>query len=175
MMPAPSASADWETRYRDNVLPVYRFVYSRVGNRPDAEDLTSKVFLRALPRMDYSPGKDGRAYLFATARTALADHWRERYKVNDVELPEEIAGLVTPAASDDAERTAGRILALLPNRYRQVLELRFLRGLSVHEAAGVMSISRGNAKVLQLRALRKAAELREGLIRTEASCRRYSG
>jgi RNA polymerase sigma-70 factor (ECF subfamily) len=52
-----------------------------------------------------------------------------------------------------------RILALLPDRFRQVLELRFLRGYSVAEAAREMGVSNSNAKVLQYRALRKAAQV----------------
>ena len=42
------AYADWESVYRDNVARLYRLMYSRVGNRPDAEDLTSEVFKVAL-------------------------------------------------------------------------------------------------------------------------------
>jgi DNA-directed RNA polymerase specialized sigma24 family protein len=48
---------DWESIYRDNVDRIYRLMYSRVGNRPDAEDLTSEVFKAALPplRLSASP------------------------------------------------------------------------------------------------------------------------
>ena len=37
--------ADWESVYRDNVSLVFRVMFSRVGNRMDAEDLTTEVFL----------------------------------------------------------------------------------------------------------------------------------
>jgi hypothetical protein len=40
--------ADWESVYRDNVSLVFRVMFSRVGNRMDAEDLTTEVFLAAL-------------------------------------------------------------------------------------------------------------------------------
>ncbi len=40
--------ADWEAAYLDNVGRLYRLMYSRVGNRPDAEDLTAEVFKSAL-------------------------------------------------------------------------------------------------------------------------------
>ena len=53
------------------------------------------------------------------------------------------------------------LLARLPDRYAQVLELRFLNRLSVAETAQKMGISPGNAKILQYRALRKAALLGE--------------
>jgi RNA polymerase sigma factor (sigma-70 family) len=46
----------------------------------------------------------------------------------------------------------------LPERYRRILELRFLRSMSLKEVAAEMRITVGNAKVLQHRALRLAAE-----------------
>jgi len=52
-------------------------------------------------------------------------------------------------------------LRSLPERYAQVLELRFLERLSVAETATRMGVSNGNAKVLQYRALRMAALLDE--------------
>ena len=39
---------DWESVYRDNIDRLYRLMYARVGNRADAEDLTSEVFRTAL-------------------------------------------------------------------------------------------------------------------------------
>jgi len=50
----------------------------------------------------------------------------------------------------------------LPDRYRRVLELRFLERLSVADTARTMGISSGNARVLQYRALRRAALMEEG-------------
>ena len=47
----PPEPADWEAVYREHVTEVYRFVYARVGNRADAEDVTSTTFMRALPHL----------------------------------------------------------------------------------------------------------------------------
>lgn len=71
---------DWEAIYFDNVGRVYRLMFSRVGNRDDAEDLTTEVFLAALRplRVSASVGEI-RAYLVATAQTVLASFWRKRY------------------------------------------------------------------------------------------------
>ena len=43
-----AAYPDWDAVYRDNVTWVYRLMYSKVGNQPDAEDLTAEVFMAAL-------------------------------------------------------------------------------------------------------------------------------
>src|ERR1700733_1470552 len=68
---------DWESVYRDNVTRLYRLMYARVGNRPDAEDLTSEVFRTALRPLRLGSSKgEVRAYLLMTAQTVLASHWR---------------------------------------------------------------------------------------------------
>jgi RNA polymerase sigma-70 factor (ECF subfamily) len=53
------------------------------------------------------------------------------------------------------------VLRPLPPRYRQILELRFLEGRTLGDTAAIMGITEGNAKVLQHRALKKAAALQE--------------
>lgn len=158
-------AASWEELYRAHVVSVYRYVVSRCGNRPDAEDITAAVFLRALPRL--RPGAsegEARAYLRATARSLLAEHWAAHYGVEMTEYVEGAVPAVAAATQDQGEAGRRRVAALLdrlPDHYRRVLELRFLRGLSVRETAREMQVSVANAKVLQWRALRRAADLRD--------------
>src|ERR1700751_3310851 len=79
----------WEELYRAHVVPVYRFVFSRCGNRPDAEDITAAVFVRALPRLRPTASEsEARAYLRATARSLLAEHWAAHYGVEMAEYAE---------------------------------------------------------------------------------------
>ncbi len=156
---------DWESVYRDNIDRLYRLMYARVGNRPDAEDLTSEVFSTALPPMRLSSSKgEVRAYLLVTAKTVLASHWRRRLgqPVTTIDLDTDIRYLSEPSGPElpsDAPARAGKILGGLPARYRRILELRFLEACSIKEAAQAMHVSVGNAKVLQHRALRMAANL----------------
>lgn len=165
-MLATAAYPNWDAIYVDNVQRIYRLMYSRVGNRSDAEDLTSQVFVAALgPLRATASVGEVRAYLSATARTVLAEHWRhtlgreitdidpDQIDPDDYDPPRQAAP--TPGARERAER----ILAALPDRYRQILELRFLRGRTIRQAAGELGVSTANAKVLQHRALRKAAGL----------------
>ena len=155
------APLDWERVYRDNVISIYRLMYSKVGNQADAEDLTSQVFVGALPhlRANASSGEI-HSYLVATARTMLADHWRRRLGHPVTEIDENIHQAPEQEVSgpDPLHRTR-RILNMLPANYRRILELRFLEQRPVRDAAAAMGISTGNARVLQHRALRRAAEL----------------
>ena len=150
---------DWEAVYRDNLTGIYRYVYGRVGNRPDAEDLTGEIFTATLHRLRLpSPRERVRAYLVQTARTVLADHWRRWYgHPHPGALDDDASNLPEVTLNEDASARAERILARLPANFRRILELRFLRGYSVREAAREMGVSEGNARVLQLRALRYAA------------------
>jgi len=156
----------WEAVYEDNVTWVYRTIFARVGNRADAEDLTSEVFLAAMRPLRLTASVAGvRAYLRATARTVLAAHWRSTmgYEVTTID------DVPAPVDSDVAVSTAPQRVAMvldgLPDNYRRVLELRFLQGRSVREAAGDLGVSVANAKVLQHRALRLAAQINEGVPR----------
>lgn len=155
---------DWEAVYLDNVERVYRVMFGRVGNRADAEDLTAEVFQAALQplRMSASRG-EVRAYLLATARTVLASHWRRHYAVEITTIdPERDHAEKEPLEiSADAPKRVTAILAALPERYRRILELRFLEANSLRETARAMNVSLTNAKVLQHRALHRAAQLAE--------------
>ena len=81
-------------------------------------------------------------------------------------LQEARTARLAPPAADVVrqEQTAARaraLLARLPENYRTVLSHRLLEGLSVAETARCMGTSEANVKVLQHRALKRAAELRE--------------
>jgi len=162
---AGDAYPDWEAVYRDNVDRLYRLMFAKVGNRPDAEDLTAEVFLIALRplRLSASVG-EVRSYLLATARTVLATHWRRTLGREVTTLDDDLAAEefeLDPGPLARSVERAGKILAALPERYRRVLQLRFLRGYSLKEAAAELGVTVGNAKVLQHRALRQAAAVAE--------------
>ena len=152
---------DLHAIYVDNAAWVHHMLFARVGNHPDAEDLTAEVFLRVLKPLRVSARiAEVRGYLRATTRTVLAAYWREA-KHRETTSLDELADL-----PDTAEQTVGAafeqahlVLDALPDTYRRILELRFLQRCSVKDTAAQMGISVGNAKVLQHRALRRAAAL----------------
>ena len=158
---------DAEALYRTQVRPLYTFIYSKVGNREAAEDLTSEVFTKALTHLD--PTREAHsivAWLYRVARTTVADYWRAGRGSRVIALEEARTARQAPPAADVVrqEQTAARataLLARLPENYRTVLSYRVLEGLSVAETARCMGTSEANVKVLQHRALKRAAELRE--------------
>jgi RNA polymerase sigma-70 factor (ECF subfamily) len=140
---------------------VYAFVYARVGNRPDAEDLIQQVAMKAIPRLrEGSSVASIRAYLFVTARTVLAGFWANRFGLAEYELREDLAlDMEVPEPPQASVERVNTILGKLPPNYRRVLELRFLRGYSLKEVAAELGSTVGGIKVMQLRALRAASRV----------------
>jgi RNA polymerase sigma-70 factor (ECF subfamily) len=104
-----------------------------------------------------------RAYLVTTARTVLAGYWRRTLgrEITTLNDDDDLESVPAEAASADAAGRAAAILAELPEQYRRILQLRFLESCSVREAATALGVSVAYAKVLQHRALRRAAQLME--------------
>jgi RNA polymerase sigma-70 factor (ECF subfamily) len=161
----------FEEIYDEQVVPIYRFIYARVGNRPDAEDLTAQVFMRAVEQLD-TTRDNGQivSWLYRVSQNAIADYWRAFYRLPVIGTDQVAPGWEPPQPGEVQEspdqtaaavRRVKRVLERLPQRYATVLELRFLQRMTVAETAQQMGISHGNAKILQYRALRKAAMLGE--------------
>lgn len=159
--------ADVEAIYQAHVRPIYAFVYGKVGNREAAEDITSEVFTRALTRVDLTREEHSIvAWLYRVARNSVVDYWRANGAAHVIAFQEALAVRSAPLTPDPrrSQKTAARAHALLerlPDNYRAVLSYRLLDGLSVAETARRMGISEANVKVLQHRALKRAADVRE--------------
>src|SRR5262249_9579547 len=71
----PTANATLQTLYDAYVTAVYKFIFRKVGNREDAEDLTSQVFLKAAQNLDTDRDAQSMlAWIYQVARTTIADH-----------------------------------------------------------------------------------------------------
>lgn len=150
----------------ERYLPrVYRYVAARLTAAEDAEDVTATVFLRmvdALSRYQWR-GLPFGAWLFRIARNELASfHRRAQYRVADP-LDE---GLRDPAPGapgnvEEAERLAAvrEAISQLPPAQREVVELRFMAGLSIADTAKVLGKSETNVKVLQYKGVRRLQRL----------------
>src|SRR5947208_16084461 len=71
-----------QTFYQENLRPIYRYVYSQVRTREEAEDLTSQIFIKAVRTIDHGRNPHiTRTWLFQVARTTIADYWRLYYRL----------------------------------------------------------------------------------------------
>ena len=158
---------DFQTLYQENLNLIYRYVYSKVGNREEAEDLTSQIFIKAIRLVHTERGSlSVQKWLFQVARTTIADFWRARYRISTSSLEALLdSGWEGPVQSEAVEihtspvEQVQRLLQALPENYREVLNCRFLLNLSIRETAMRLGLSEANVKVLQFRALKRAADL----------------
>jgi RNA polymerase sigma-70 factor (ECF subfamily) len=158
---------EFQTFYQENLGLIYRYVYSKVGNREEAEDLTSQIFIKAIRGIDTERGTQKmQKWLFQVARTTIVDYWRIHYRIKTSSLEELLeGGWEGPTDDEDTiiriepVEHVQQLLAALPEQYREVLKCRFLLNLSVKDTASQLGLSEANVKVLQFRALKRAADL----------------
>src|SRR5713226_3994950 len=159
-----SRDAQMETIFRTHVADLYRYIYRQVHHAVIAEDLTSAVFLKALRwlQQDRSP-ESVKGWLYATARSIIANYWREHAQIEFLPLEAVEAMPLLSEESDEQLRPLQariqRLLGGLPSRERDILTLRFFQGYSAAEIGQVLGLSAEHVRVLQLRALRRAASL----------------
>jgi RNA polymerase sigma-70 factor (ECF subfamily) len=145
--------------YERHVDAIYRYVYFRVDNAAEAEDLTATVFLKAWEALGRYRDNDMRfrALLYRIAHNLIIDRHRTRKSEEPLEsadghsadLRETEAGII---ARERLQRLSAALARLEPAQ-QQVLTLRFIGGLSHAETAQVVGKSDGAVRVLQHRAL----------------------
>jgi RNA polymerase sigma-70 factor (ECF subfamily) len=160
---------EFQTFYQEKFGLIYRYVYGKVGKREVAEDLTSEIFLKAIRGINQQRRPQSmQNWLYLVARTTVADYWRASYREQSSSLDAMLdAGWEGPAEEESAatsSRAAQRVQSLLqalPERYREVLTCRFLLNLSLNATALRLGLTVSNVKILQFRALRRAADLEQ--------------
>ena len=140
--------------YENHFDRVYAYVARRVGNRHEAEDITSEVFHQALEKIGSFEwrGVPFAAWLLRIAANATADRWRQRAR--------EQGNLGKEASEefdfDEANEQARlfRLVKELPLDQRLVIEMRFAQEKSIREIAQTVGRTEGAVKQLQFRAIR---------------------
>ena len=135
---------------------LYRYVYYRVGNRQEAEDITETVFLRAwqaLPRFR-KENVALTAWLYRIGHNAVIDHYRASKRHTALDGTVALKGDPLPdvVAAEEAESLRVAV-ASLPEEQSQVLVLRFVEDLGHDEVAAVLGKSAGACRMIQHRAL----------------------
>ena len=148
---------------------IYRYIFYRVGDAMEAEDLTEQVFLRASEAIGRYrlEGYPFSSWLYRIAHNMIVDHYRAKKDVvpldavsltltDDALSPEE-------SLARDVEVTRLReALAQLTGEQQQLLLLRFVEGLSHAQVAQILGRREGSVRVMQHRALAALNHILEG-------------
>lgn len=167
----------WIAMLQALMVPIYRWIYTRMGNREQAEQLTARVVDTAIREryerrnhsLDVPTSEALRVRLCQIARAVVADELHATYgeaaralvdRMNrmSAEDMERMAADDTVHASLAAARMNG-VLSRLPAREREVLTCRFLMGYPIERTAAQMHLSVPETLALQFVALRHASQL----------------
>ena len=139
---------------------IYSYLHLSVGNRHDAEDLTTQTFLKMLEAIGRFRWRSApfSAWLFRIAHNLAMDHFRASRRWQPEEEVPEPEGAIESSAEEAALESIGRrsMLELIENlspEQKQVLTLKFVFSFSNGEAAAILGKTEGAVKSLQHRAL----------------------
>jgi RNA polymerase sigma-70 factor (ECF subfamily) len=140
---------DTEALYRPLRDKLLAFFGRYTGDREIAEDLTQTAFLRLFRRLEKEQDLvNTAAYLFATARNVLIDHYRTQR--SEDELPEILDSSTNTADEDAVRREVASWLTShvdrLPSPYAETLRLTELQNLKYTEVADILRIRLGTVK-----------------------------
>jgi len=140
---------------------IYSYLHVSVGNRHDAEDLTTQTFLKMLEKIGSFRWQSApfSAWLFRIAHNLAMDHFRANRRWQpEEEVPEPPLSDAEPSAELRALQTIGResmlkLIERLSPEQQQVLTLKFVFNLPNSDVAAVLDKTHGAVKSLQHRAL----------------------
>ena len=164
-----SARKDRETRlaslYEEYYDRIARYVYVRIGNRDEAQDIAGKVFLKALESLKsyQERGIPMQAWLFRIAHNLVIDYYRKMHDQRTVPIDSvTVRDDADPAAivekNIELERV-NRAMEQLTAEQKEVIGLRFFAGLTSKEVGSILNKSDGAVREMQRAGIEKLRSL----------------
>jgi RNA polymerase sigma-70 factor (ECF subfamily) len=153
--------------YQEYYTPIFRFVYSKIGDKSEAEDLTQVVFTKLFKAVkNYEDrGFTPLAYIFTMARNELKNFYRKKSAINmedeDLFIALERTSIKNdrcPISSHEKKSGSELLLTLLKqlkDEPRKILEMKYLSGYSNKEISQTTNKSEANIRQIQVRAIRQ--------------------
>lgn len=154
--------------YDTYITRVYRFVYFKVSNREEAEDITSDVFLKAWHYITDPTKKDVDSFsglVYRIARTTIIDHYRSTAKrqtstLDGIDIPDTASIEALHNKADAAQIMVA--LRSLKQEYQEVILLKYIEQYSTAEIAKILEKKATNVRVTLHRALKLLKKTLEG-------------
>ncbi len=149
--------------YRRYVDRIYRYVYSRVGRKVDAEDLTARIFTEAMEGLEgYREQGTFSAWLFTIAHRCVVDHYRQKRPTRPLDEALDTVGegpnpLAEVVREERLEHLA-QLVRILDEEKQELLRLRFAGELTYREIGEIVGRSEGAVKMAVHRLLRRLEE-----------------
>ena len=147
--------------YEKYIDQIYNYIYYRTSNGKDAEDLCSRVFIRALNHIERyeDRGYPFSAWLYRIAHNLVINWYRDREKAEEISLsehypPPTMDGSIEDRIEKEDEKSAlMRVIANLPDDRKELLILKHVEGLTNSEIGQIMDRTEGAIKALYHRTL----------------------
>ena len=158
--------------YERYVERIYNYVFYRVGNEQDAQDLTARVFYRALAHMDSyrDRGAPFAAWLYRIAHNLVANWYRDQSRRRELRLDDVVLFAEKSKEPDqmaerhDESRVLLDAIRQLPGERQTLLILKFVDELSNAEIGRILGRSESAVKSLYHRTLVALRQKLEGQI-----------
>lgn len=153
----PEAFGELYRRYLDKI---YNYIYYRTGNHQDAEDLTAKVFHKALNHIrSYKyKGVPFSAWLYRIAHNLVANWYRDQEKrrtvpIDEINIKDKFNNPFHNTIKAEQVQILQEAIAQLPSTRQELLILKFNEGLTNAEIGEILNRSEGAIKSLYHRTL----------------------
>jgi RNA polymerase sigma-70 factor (ECF subfamily) len=148
--------------------PLYHFIYYKVQNREEAEDITQETYVKTLTYLQKqnTPPDNFLAYMKTVAFNVLRDRWRQKKRRGITVNIDEI-NLEDMAGQDPHKAVAQRLqlenaMKKLSAEQRAIIDLRIIKGHSVAETAKIVGKTEAAVRSSQYRALQALSRLLDG-------------
>lgn len=163
--------------FKTRVLPtkdkLYRFAFKMVGDSEEARDIVQEVFIKVWnKRNEFDQLENMEAWCMRVTRNLTLDKLKSKKRrltdTIDNQMEVSMGDNVTPYRStelNDAMQQIGNYISTLPEKQKQIIQLRDVEGYSYKEISDILEIDLNQVKVNLFRA-RKS--VRDNLINANA-------
>ncbi len=143
-------------------VPIFRYIYYRVKNKEQSEDITQSIFLKIYKSLhSYNDiGISPQAYFFKVAKNTLTDYWKKKKDI--IVDNEKLTQLQNKEAVETSEinrlntkESIKKALEILNGDQRDIIVLKFINELSNKEIAKITEKNEAAIRQIQCRALKK--------------------
>lgn len=155
----------FETLYETMWPKIYNFIYFKVQNIEEAQELTQDVFHKVYKQLLVSSIDESKmqAYIYAAARNIVNDLWRKKYRNPKIVYLDEITEM-----EEKTERLPSEDIIIIKESLnklskdeKEILVLRIVEGYSIDETSKMLNRPQGTVKSNQYRALQKLKKILE--------------
>lgn len=161
----------FDTFYSDNFQKAVRYIYGKISNMADAEDLAGEVFLYCYSHYDdYDPAKSSlTTWLYLIINSRIKNHYRDAKSYVDLEtvvgvLPDEDVDMEKGVYLEQVRTQLNAAIQKLPERQRQIVIMSYFQKKSSNEIAEALGMTSSNVRVQLSRALDKLENLCSDLL-----------